>query len=601
MAVRDANRSTRGLHIFACDTVTEDSPPMKKQDTGKGNVDNHNINVCVRIRPPAPRSTLNSTSVNVLSAEKLAVETTRNKSKSYHFSAIVEGSDQELAYNRIARPLLDDLRRGYSCTLCAYGQTGSGKTHSVFGPAGCLTVASVTQAEGGVPNEWGIFPRLVLDVLEMDSRSVIHASAIEIYQDAPYDLLADRAPLSVGTKRAGLKVGGKGPVAVHGNDRASNHCGTHPPGCSCRMCFEAITKLKAIHAANQDKNGTNNKFPQRTTRNKQQIDQFTTVGETLRRLETIEDVARFALLVEGTRTSIGHALNDRSSRSHCLINVHLSFHATAGDKKARRKLMFVDLAGSERIAKSGCVEGVARHQATSINGSLTVLGKVIRALSMSQRHIPYRDSTLTMLLRKSLDDTMASTTFVINVAPDHTEETICSLNFGQNLSKVKQRQESNERANEWISEETENELETLLGQLQVAKAKLAQAEARGQGEQFDPSAPEGEVQLLKKNLKRVEEEEAKVRVARFDLAELRALCKNGTEEDNKCGGPKRIALAKAKLGAREKELRNYQDIVARQMSIRGLYRPAKDVYRTCEREVRHLEAQIDMLRAQRRG
>ena len=572
---------------------------MKRQDANTKN--SHKINVSIRIRPP--RSTSSSTSVDVTSAGEIKVKSTKTESKTYNFSAAVEGSDQELAYNRIAQPLLDGLRRG-PCTLCAYGQSGSGKTHTVFGPPGCLTVTSVAQAKGGIPSEWGFFPRLVLDILRMDPRSVVHASAIEIYQDAPYDLLADRAPLSVGTKRAGLKVGG-GQVTVHGNDRASNHCGTHPPGCSCRKCFEAIAKLKAMHAA--ARHGLKNKSPQQKKQNDQQRDEFATVGETLQRLETAEDIARFALLVEGTRTSVGHALNDRSSRSHCLINVYASFHATAGaNKKIQRKLLVVDLAGSERIAKSG-VTGVARHQATSINGSLTVLGKVARALSTSQRHVhvPYRDSTLTMLLRKSLDDAMASTVFVINIAPDtdHIEESICSLDFAQNLRKVKQRQEITSGIGLPSScSETENELESLLDQLQEAKTKLAQAEVRGQGEQFNPTAPDGEVQLLKKNLKRVKEEEAKVRAARFDLAELRALCKGTARKDqntgNTCSSLKKVASAEIKLAAREKELRNYQDIVARQMSIRGLYRPAKDVYQTCEREVRHLEAQIEMLRSQ---
>ena len=583
-----------------------------KNTAPKSNETDHNINVCVRIRPQ--RSV--SAAVSVEKAT-LKVVTNKTKSRSHNFSHVVQGSDQQVAYNQIARPLLEQLRSGYSCTLCAYGQTSSGKTHSVFGPPGCLTVTSVAQAQGETPAEWGIFPRLVLDIQKMDS--VVHASAIEIYQDMPYDLLDDRAPLSVGTKRAGLKVGG-GVVTVHGNTRASNHCGTHPPGCSCRKCFEAITKMKAatVAAARRGSVGKNHQFDPspHPRQNKQQQDQFATVGETLQKLETAEDVARFALLVEGTRTSVGHALNDRSSRSHCLVNVHVSLRATTGAKKmVRRKLLIVDLAGSERIAKSG-VEGVARHQATSINGSLTVLGKVVRALSVSQRHVPYRDSTLTMLLRRSLDDPMASTTFVINVAPDtdHAEETVCSLEFGKNLTKVPPRKHSvssrkigsgESTATDIVGIEssldsddaTENELEILLEQLQVAKTKLAQAEARGQGEQFDLTAPEGEIRVLKRNLRRVQKEEAKVREARFELAELRALCKDCGDgnDDNDNGNLKKVAAAKARLEAREKELRNYQDIVARQQSIRNLYRPAMDVYKTCQREVRHLQARVDML------
>mmetsp|Transcript_14715 Transcript_14715/g.42385 ORF Transcript_14715/g.42385 Transcript_14715/m.42385 type:complete len:586 (+) Transcript_14715:161-1918(+) len=578
-----------------------------------GNETDHNINVCVRIRPQRSAST--ATCINISRRGELTVEnTTRNTSKSYSFSSVVQGSNQEFAYNQIARPLLEQLRCGYSCTLCAYGQTSSGKTHSVFGPPGCLTVTSVAQAQGEVPDEWGIFPRLVLDILKMDPSSVVHASAIEIYQDMPYDLLADRAPLSVGTKRAGLKVGG-GPVTVHGNDRASNHCGTHPPGCSCRKCFEAITKMKAMETAARRVSVGKNRTDQspQPRQNKQQQDQFATVGETLQKLESAEDVARFALLVEGTRTSVGHALNDRSSRSHCLVNVHVALRATSSAKKmVRRKLLIVDLAGSERIAKSG-VEGVARHQATSINGSLTVLGKVIRALSLSHRHVPYRDSTLTMLLRKSLDDPMASTSFVINVAPDtdHAEETACSLEFGKNLTKVPPRTcrvvgggersatctDNGIESSSDPDTSTENELEILVEQLRVAKTKLAQADSRGQGEQFDLTAPEGEVRVLKRNLRRVQEEEVKVREARFELAELRALCKGCVGDDN--SNLKKVAAAEARLQAREKELRNYQDIVARQQSIRGLFRPAMDVYKTCEREVRHLEARIGMLRAHR--
>ena len=38
-----------------------------------------------------------------------------------------------------------------------------------------------------------------------------------------------------------------------------------------------------------------------------------------------------------------------------------------------------------------------------INGSLTALGKVIRALGERASHVPFRDSVLTKLLRSSLE------------------------------------------------------------------------------------------------------------------------------------------------------------------------------------------------------
>ena len=52
-----------------------------------------------------------------------------------------------------------------------------------------------------------------------------------------------------------------------------------------------------------------------------------------------------------------------------------------------------------------------------INSSLTSLGKVIKELGDGVRHISYRDSVLTMLLKSSFGGRSA-TSVVINVAGD---------------------------------------------------------------------------------------------------------------------------------------------------------------------------------------
>jgi hypothetical protein len=98
-----------------------------------------------------------------------------------------------------------------------------------------------------------------------------------------------------------------------------------------------------------------------------------------------------------------------------------------GNKIANRQLLFVDLAGSERIGRTG-VEGVAKDQAISINGSLSALGKVIKAIGDGENHIPFRDSNLTLLLRGSFSG-KAKTSVVINVASEfeHSNETQSSL------------------------------------------------------------------------------------------------------------------------------------------------------------------------------
>merc|ERR1719453_1710094 len=81
----------------------------------------------------------------------------------------------------------------------------------MFGPPGCLTEASLAESAGAAPPSWGIFPRIALELLQSGGGKQ-HASAIEVYQDAAYDLLADRAPLQVGRKSVGRQVGGGGCV-----------------------------------------------------------------------------------------------------------------------------------------------------------------------------------------------------------------------------------------------------------------------------------------------------------------------------------------------------------------------------------------------------
>ena len=70
------------------------------------------------------------------------------------------------------------------------------------------------------------------------------------------------------------------------------------------------------------------------------------------------------------------------------------------DKKS--KIALIDLAGSERAGTSN-TSGTRLKEGGSINKSLTTLGKVIHALSEKKKHVPYRESVLTWLLKVSLN------------------------------------------------------------------------------------------------------------------------------------------------------------------------------------------------------
>ena len=76
-----------------------------------------------------------------------------------------------------------------------------------------------------------------------------------------------------------------------------------------------------------------------------------------------------------------HQLNRDSSRSHCLLTVHIdSVHMVEGhEQHCKGKITFVDLAGSERLKDSQSA-GSTLKETGSINRSLFTLGKVISSL-----------------------------------------------------------------------------------------------------------------------------------------------------------------------------------------------------------------------------
>ena len=117
----------------------------------------------------------------------------------------------------------------------------------------------------------------------------------------------------------------------------------------------------------------------------------------------------------------------------------------------------VDLAGSER-QKLTATTGLRLKEAGNINKSLlgkaqyyrkqlnyaVALGNVINALvdiaNGKPRHVHYRDSKLTFLLRDSLGGN-AKTFIIANVSPSFTSyaETLSTLRFAQRAKMIRNR------------------------------------------------------------------------------------------------------------------------------------------------------------------
>lgn len=110
------------------------------------------------------------------------------------------------------------------------------------------------------------------------------------------------------------------------------------------------------------------------------------------------------LLEQGLKTrAIGStATNENSSRSHAIFRVTIArTDPETGDRK-EAKLSLVDLAGSESVRKSNAV-GDRLTEANNINRGLLALGNCISDICARKPHIPFRNSTLTKVLRGNIN------------------------------------------------------------------------------------------------------------------------------------------------------------------------------------------------------
>ncbi|KAL6513289.1 hypothetical protein OROGR_020775 [Orobanche gracilis] len=155
-----------------------------------------------------------------------------------------------------------------------------------------------------------------------------------------------------------------------------------------------------------------------------------------RRLTSTEDVISLMNLGHKNRAVGSTLMNDRSSRSHSCLMVHVQGRDLTSGSFLRGCMHLVDLAGSERLDKTEAV-GDRLKEAQHINRSLSALGDVISSLAQKQSHVPYRNSKLTQLLQDSLGGKAKTLMFVhISPEPDALGETISTLKFAERVSTV---------------------------------------------------------------------------------------------------------------------------------------------------------------------
>ncbi|XP_050195093.1 kinesin-like protein KIF18A [Myiozetetes cayanensis] len=165
-------------------------------------------------------------------------------------------------------------------------------------------------------------------------------------------------------------------------------------------------------------------------------------GLTLHQPKSAEEILQILDYGNKNRTQHPTHTNASSSRSHAVFQIYLQQQdktANINQNVRIAKMSLIDLAGSER-ASATSARGARFVEGTNINRSLLALGNVINALAdpKCKKHIPYRNSKLTRLLKDSLGGN-CRTVMIAAVSPSSLfyDDTYNTLRYASRAKDIK--------------------------------------------------------------------------------------------------------------------------------------------------------------------
>eukprot|EP00672_Neobodo_designis_P008419 CAMPEP_0174879862 /NCGR_PEP_ID=MMETSP1114-20130205/83470_1 /TAXON_ID=312471 /ORGANISM="Neobodo designis, Strain CCAP 1951/1" /LENGTH=808 /DNA_ID=CAMNT_0016115257 /DNA_START=198 /DNA_END=2626 /DNA_ORIENTATION=- len=329
-------------------------------------------------------------------------------------------------YDRTAAGLIDTVFEGGRATCFAYGQTGSGKTHTMMGHA-------------GEPGLYLMAAREIFDRLEADTQLVV--SFYEIYAGKLFDLLNDREKLRAledGKQQVQIVKLTEHPVETAQQIMALISNGNRLRSQGATGANDTSSRSHAILTM---------QLRSRRTGKAQGKFSFIDLAGSERGADTLESdrqtrqegaaINKSLLALKGTT-----GMNADSSRSHAILQIMvLKNHRAFG------RFSFIDLAGSERGADTLESDRQTRQEGAAINKSLLALKECIRALDQNKRHIPFRGSKLTSVLKDSFTGNSRTVMIgAVSPASGSCEHTLNTLRYADRVKEL--RKDRRERTNE---------------------------------------------------------------------------------------------------------------------------------------------------------
>ncbi|KAK9116003.1 hypothetical protein Sjap_014950 [Stephania japonica] len=228
-----------------------------------------------------------------------------------------------------------------------------------------------------------------------------------------------------------------------------------------------------------------------------------------------------SLLQQGNRnrTTEPTRVNETSSRSHAILQVVAEYQVrdSAMSVVIRvGKLSLIDLAGSERALATD-QRTLRSIEGANINRSLLALSSCINALVEGKKHIPYRNSKLTQLLKDSLGGT-CNTVMIANISPSNLSfgETQNTLHWADRAKQIRTKQAcevSEEQLQVPVLDldqsklllELQKENRELRLQLARQQQKLLTLQAESLAAHTSPAAPSSATSMLSPSPSQVSE------------------------------------------------------------------------------------------------
>ncbi|KAL0663776.1 hypothetical protein Bca4012_100613 [Brassica carinata] len=357
-----------------------------------------NIRVFCRVRPFLPGQGAPNTVVEYVGEDGELVVTNPTRPgkdglRKFRFNKVYSPDATQAEVFTDIKPLVRSVLDGFNVCIFAYGQTGSGKTYTMTGP------------DGASEEDWGVNYRALNDLFKISQSRKgninyeVGVQMVEIYNEQVLDLLSDDSSQK------------KYPFCFNFLFLYSLSFFT-----SCFRFTLTLHTLGILSTTSQ--NG------------------LAVPDARMYPVKSTSDVITLMDIGLQNRSVGATAMNERSSRSHSIVTVHVCGKDMKTGSVLYGNLHLVDLAGSERVDRSE-VKGDRLREAQHINKSLSSLGDVIFSLASKSSHIPYRNSKLTQLLQSSLGG-QAKTLMFVQLNPDAISysESMSTLKFAERVSGV---------------------------------------------------------------------------------------------------------------------------------------------------------------------